>query len=236
MIRIIKAASNASPPTAAGAPGGGSASAASPSAPAGAAASFVDVSAEIRALLDRARQEAAGIVQAAQCQAEQLRRQAEQESRREAEQRCREQLHAEVDRQLATVLPALERVLDALQAERVAYLRGCEHGVLQLAIAIAERLIRRALHVQPEITLDLIREALELAGGSPQIRVRLHPADCERLQAAIEELVRLRGLESVVQLLPDAAVSPGGCLVQTESGTIDQRFESQLARIEEELS
>jgi flagellar assembly protein FliH len=237
MIRIIKAAASAASPTAASAAAAVATAGTtpSPSWPASAAASFVDVSAEIRGTLDRAREEAAELVQAAHREAEQIRRQTEQESRQQAEQRCRQQLHEAVDQQLATALPALGRVLDALQAERANYLRGCERGVLQLASAIAERLIRRELRVQPEITLDLVREALELAGGCPQIRVRLHPADCERLRGGIEELVRLRGLQSAVHVLADAGVSPGGCLVQTESGTIDQRLEVQLARIEEEL-
>jgi flagellar biosynthesis/type III secretory pathway protein FliH len=31
-------------------------------------------------------------------------------------------------------------------------------------------------------------------------------------------------------------VSPGGCVVETQQGRIDQQIETQLARIEEELT
>jgi flagellar biosynthesis/type III secretory pathway protein FliH len=37
------------------------------------------------------------------------------------------------------------------------------------------------------------------------------------------------------QVVADAAVSPGGCRVETRFGAIDQTFEAQLSRIEEEL-
>jgi len=37
------------------------------------------------------------------------------------------------------------------------------------------------------------------------------------------------------QIIPDAAISRGGCRVETRFGAIDQTFEAQLARIEEEL-
>ncbi|MFQ5550985.1 MAG: FliH/SctL family protein [Gemmatimonadales bacterium] len=39
-----------------------------------------------------------------------------------------------------------------------------------------------------------------------------------------------------IDIVADSAVSPGGCFVETEFGNIDQQFETQLARIEEELT
>jgi flagellar biosynthesis/type III secretory pathway protein FliH len=37
-------------------------------------------------------------------------------------------------------------------------------------------------------------------------------------------------------LVSDATVTAGGCRVETRFGTIDQQFEAQLARVEEELN
>ena len=36
------------------------------------------------------------------------------------------------------------------------------------------------------------------------------------------------------ELVADPAITPGGCRVETRFGVIDQQFETQLARIEEE--
>ena len=39
----------------------------------------------------------------------------------------------------------------------------------------------------------------------------------------------------MAEIIAEASVSPGGCRVETRFGTIDQTFEAQLARVEEEL-
>jgi flagellar assembly protein FliH len=95
--------------------------------------------------------------------------------------------------------------------------------------------IRRELNSQPEITLTLLREALELAAGSPELRVRINPKDHQALGGQVEMLVNeLSGLAST-EVVPDDEISRGGCQVETRFGTIDQQFEAQLQRIEEEL-
>ena len=38
------------------------------------------------------------------------------------------------------------------------------------------------------------------------------------------------------EVVADATIERGGCRVETRFGTIDQQFESQLKRIEEELT
>jgi flagellar biosynthesis/type III secretory pathway protein FliH len=48
----------------------------------------------------------------------------------------------------------------------------------------------------------------------------------------VAELARVGGAE----VIADETISSGGCRVDTRSGAIDQQFEAQLARIEEELN
>jgi flagellar assembly protein FliH len=92
------------------------------------------------------------------------------------------------------------------------------------------------LTAHPEITLTLVREALELAAGSAQVRIHLHPDDRAALGDQVQLLIReMSGLGSA-ELVADAAVTRGGCRVETRFGVIDQQFEAQLARIEEELT
>ena len=133
-----------------------------------------------------------------------------------------------------------------------AYRRGCavrdvrdakhdwlthwEKSAVHVAAEIAGRLIRGELARQPEIPLKLVREALELAAGSTRLRILLHPKDYQTLSRQVEVLVKeLSGLAQA-EVVADAGISPGGCRVETAFGQIDQQFEAQLARIEEELT
>ena len=71
-----------------------------------------------------------------------------------------------VQKQLATVLPALRQAMDDLHHAKQAWLTHWEAAGVHVAAAIAKRLIRGELSQRPEITLTLVREALELAAGS----------------------------------------------------------------------
>ncbi len=199
-------------------------------------ARFVDVSHDVDCRLQRAREEADRILDEARQQAEQIRCRAEQLGRGQGQAAFDAQVRDEVQRQLATVLPALQQAVEVVQSARSNHLSACETGVIRLAAAIAQRLVRRELRQNPDIPLVLIREALELATGSHQITIHLHPGDYNTLRDRVAELTRLPGDGVAIEVLADPEVSPGGCLVHTEFGTIDQRFESQLSRMIEELT
>ncbi len=197
----------------------------------GVAFNFDDLSAEARRYLDKIRAEAGKIVVQAQQEAAAIRKQAE----RDGQQAALRSVEAIVQRQLATVLPALRQVTDEIRHAKQAWLSHWEAGAVHLAAAIARRITRRELSRQPEITLVLVREALELAAGSTQLRIHLSPGDQQALGARVETLTKELCHLAEVEVIADPEISAGGCRVETRFGTIDQQFEAQLARIEEEL-
>jgi flagellar biosynthesis/type III secretory pathway protein FliH len=81
-----------------------------------------------------------------------------------------------------------------------------------------------------------VREALDLAAGSPQVQLRMNPADHQALKSQIETIVQEFSRLSQVNVVADASIGPGGCRLETQHGVIDQRIEAQLARIEAELA
>jgi flagellar assembly protein FliH len=83
--------------------------------------------------------------------------------------------------------------------------------------------------------MTLIREALQLASGRGSVRLLLNPNDHRALGGQVHLLVEEMAGLGETQIVADAAISPGGCRVETRFGSIDQTFEAQLARIEEEL-
>jgi flagellar assembly protein FliH len=124
----------------------------------------------------------------------------------------------------------------ALQNTKQAWLNQWEKNVVHLAAGIASRVIRRELAGQPEITLDLVREALELAASSGRLKLRLNPQDCQTLGERAKQLAAQISELAPADVVADPNIRPGGCRVDTEFGSIDQQIETQLARIEEELT
>jgi len=197
-----------------------------------AALNFDDIAAEADRRLVQARIDAAHLVAEAQSSADEIRRQAAEAGCRSAMQEV-ERMVAE---QTAPALAAVRQAAAELQNARQAWLSHWETAVVQLAAAMAAKIIRRELQRQPEITLALVREALELAAGSPNIRVRLHPDDHRALGAQVQSLIDAMSAVGEADVTADAAIAPGGCRVETRFGAIDQQIESQLQRIVEELT
>jgi flagellar assembly protein FliH len=197
---------------------------------------FDDMTSAADKYLEKVRREAAQIVAQAKLEAEQLRRQAQQQGRQQALEQAEQEVVEKIRRQLASVLPALEQAVAQLQQARHEWVKQWEQNAVHLAAAIAARVIRRELAQSPQITLGLVREALELASGSAKIQLRLNPGDRQALGAAAEELAARVAKLGPADVVADPDVSPGGCLVSTDFGEIDQRIETQLARIEQELA
>jgi flagellar assembly protein FliH len=192
---------------------------------------LADVAAEAEQCLAHARNEAAELVAAAHQEAESIRREAAEALRREVAE-ASQRIVAE---QVAGVLPALRQAVAELERARQAWFSHWEGAAVRLACAIAARLVRRELRQQPEITLALVREALELAGGTPGLRVCLNPDDHRALAGQAQALAAAVSPLGPAEIVADSGVAAGGCRVESQFGVIDQQIESQLKRIEEEL-
>jgi flagellar assembly protein FliH len=67
------------------------------------------------------------------------------------------------------------------------------------------------------------------------MRILLNPLDLQSLGNQARMLVDELSPHIETELTADAGITPGGCRVETQFGVIDQQFEAQLQRIEEEL-
>ena len=185
--------------------------------------------------VSRVRAEAAKIIADARREAVQIKAKATEEGRQAAMQAVEASLRTRLDQQLKNVLAALQQAAAAIAQSRHAWQQHWERHAVELAAAIATRLCRRELSKQPDISLAWIRESLELAAGSAQINLRLNPQDHATLGQQAEALAAQIASAGALQVVADASVTPGGCRLETEFGSLDQQLEAQLARITEEL-
>jgi len=102
-------------------------------------------------------------------------------------------------------------------------------------VAIAEKILHRQLKLSPEISTELMRETLDLIVGSSQLKLRMHPQDVALLGQHADDVVRAAARCGDVEIESDPAVTRGGCIIETQHGTIDAQLETQLERIMSEL-
>lgn len=128
--------------------------------------------------------------------------------------------------QLKPLLEGLGQTLREWQQARRRLRREAERDVVQLAIAIAQRILHRELNVDPEALLGIVKAALERLEGREVDRIRVHPADAGLVGSYLEQA----GLRQV-RLITDPQLARGSLLLETAQGTLDASIETQLEEI-----
>ena len=176
-----------------------------------------DASQEAREITGRAEEEAAGVVQAAREEAERIRENARAEGRKEA-------------RAEANALLVKARI------EREKIIASAEPQLVGLGRRIAEKIIGRELEVDEGVIVDVVRQAIATVRQQREIIIRANPADLEALEGRRQDLVSVLARAKDVTLRGDPEISRGGCVVESELGTIDAQLETQLDVIERILA
>lgn len=105
--------------------------------------------------------------------------------------------------------------------------RLCDE-VLDLALVIARQLVGEALAVRREFILPIVSAALkQLPQSTQRVEIMLNPSDVQIVRTFLGE----GEFANRCQILPDASIAPGGCLVETEQSEIDVTIPSRWRRL-----
>ncbi len=194
-----------------------------------------DMSQRAAQYVEQVRRQAAQIVVEAQQQAEAVRKRAEEEGRQAAMRAAEKVLDEKVGQRMQTLIPALEKAIREITDAKQSWLAHWERGAVQLSASIAKKIIRREISRDPQITLGLVREALEMISADSSLRIVLHPDDLATLGGQVEALLQRCRRTGAAEMIADPTMEPGDCKVETAFGAVDQRIEAQLERIASEL-
>ena len=197
---------------------------------------LTDMATQGDAYLEEVRAEAAKIVKEAEKDAAKIRQEAEVAGKQAAEAAIERILDEKVAKQMKTLTPALASAVQQVEDSRQDWLRHWESSATQFACAIAARIVRRELQAEPEIALEWVQESLQMCAGAAEITVRLHPSDYETLGDQVRQLAEVFSPAAATKIVADASLTLSGCRVETEFGSIDQQLETQLERLQQELS
>lgn len=106
-----------------------------------------------------------------------------------------------------------------------------EREVVNLAFAVARRVVHRELTVDPTTVLAIVRTCLDELQGAEVHRLQVSATDLDAVRAYFENN-RAENLEIVA----DEGVGRGGAIIETTRGRIDARIETQMQEIERGLS
>lgn len=149
-----------------------------------------------------------------------LRQQAEQEAYQQGLQRAQQE-YAEQLQRLRELIEFFEHPLQVLNDE-------IEHQLAQVAVSIAQQLVRRELKTDPGEIIGLIRDSIKLLPANARhIVIRLHPDDARLVREAFA--LESQETQSSWQLLEDPAIARGGCEIKAGPSDINLTLENRLS-------
>ncbi len=121
-------------------------------------------------------------------------------------------------------------MFETAQTQLVDAEQALAKGVLEMACELARQVLRHELNSNPNALLPVVREGLGmLASDSKAALVRLNPLDVD----VFTEVFQKEFANLSLTLLPDPAVSQGGCLVESAGtvvdGTLERRWQRTVA-------
>jgi flagellar assembly protein FliH len=96
-----------------------------------------------------------------------------------------------------------------------------------VALELARQVVRSELQQHPDVVVDVAEQALgALLASARQIVLRMNPDDHAMAQAQLTEMLAARG----ARLVPDASVTRGGCVVESDIAVVDASVEARWDR------
>jgi flagellar assembly protein FliH len=132
--------------------------------------------------------------------------------------------------EIAAAKSAISTAIEKFRTEREAYFKRVEPEVVQLALAIARKILHREAQMDPLLLEGMVHVALEKIGAGTRVRLWAHPVDIQLWNEHFSKL----GLPQILpELVGDPALKRGECAIETEIGSTQVSLETQLKEIEQ---
>lgn len=123
--------------------------------------------------------------------------------------------------QFTDLLKSLSEPFDQVDEE-------VEKSIVQLSLLIAKQVIKGELKQTPEQILKVVKQVLKvLPVANNKISISLHPEDVLLIKEGFTQEEELQQWN----LVEDASITRGGCLVKTAISQIDQTVETRISEM-----
>lgn len=138
-------------------------------------------------------------------------------------------------KKIEPMFDTFRNAIDEISSMRESIIEVHQKQLLEIIFLITEKIIRRSIHLNPEIILDTVRSASDHLMETEEIRLRLHPSDFEYIREIEKILSKKLSRKNNIHVFEDAAIDRGGIVIETEFGEIDATIRSQIDHLKDEL-
>lgn len=133
-------------------------------------------------------------------------------------------------------LSKLETLIQSISELKNELVQHNETHLVQLTLHMAQRLASHEIKADPSSIAQIIKKAAEMAQLEENVTVQVAPSQIEFLESLKTETGREFEFLKKVKLESAEGISEGGCVIETNYGVIDARFEERVSKLWQSLS
>jgi flagellar assembly protein FliH len=127
----------------------------------------------------------------------------------------------------AQVLQAMSMIIKGMSALKQETIEKLEEEIVQLSLAIAEKVIHVEVTTNREVIRGVLKEAIKNINDREDMKIRLHPQDFQDMVLIKNDFMRsFDGIQNVV-FTEDESIQRGGAIIETTCGEVDARLDQQ---------
>lgn len=188
---------------------------------------------DAKSIIANAKEEAEAIIAQAKEEGNSIRKSAEEEGYQQGLKKAQEEIEA--DRQLA--LEQSRQIIEEARKTKLITMKSIENDAVRLIMAVARKVIGGELIANPDVIVNVVRQAINFLDNPKNVTVYVNTQDVERLLAAMEQqdLTEIGSGEININVHPDNRMERGGCLIESDTGRVDAQVETRLNSVEKAI-
>jgi flagellar assembly protein FliH len=141
--------------------------------------------------------------------------------------------HEDGAAEIAAALASLDEALRGVHELRDQVAEMVERDAIDLALALAAKVLAGALAARPELVVEVVQGALRRLSERRRVTVLVNPSDLDTVRAAIGQITAQGSGVELCDLQAEARVGAGSAIVRTAEGEVDASVHTQLERARE---
>lgn len=133
------------------------------------------------------------------------------------------------------VLQQFENAIKDAIEQRESLLQEANQKVLDLVLKISRKVTFDAIHADPEKTQEIITGVIESLIDRSRLKIKVNPDYLPIIEQNMDRFIEGYATIKEISIEADPRVRSGGCFIETPSGDIDARLESQFDVISEAI-
>ena len=182
-------------------------------------------------ILKEARSEAEKLVLEARATKEEITNSAYKEGRDSGHEEGYKEGRAEAQRLIDRLHLMIEKIMD----KRVQILSETEQQIVNLVLLMTRKIVKVISENQRNVVMTNIVQALRKVKGRGDVLIRVNMAELALTSEHSKEFLSAAENVKNITIVEDSSVEKGGCIIETDFGSIDARISSQLAELEQKI-